>query len=242
MLKLKTDRENKGWVLHPFYILNNLRTMKLDTLKHKGRRNQLIELLKRKGIHDLNVLHALNEIPRHIFIDSAFEDFAYEDRAFPILSGQTISHPYTVAFQTQLLHVQKGEKVLEIGTGSGYQTAVLVALGAQVFTIERQKELFDFSKNILKKIHFSPKHQIFGDGYQGLPSFAPFDKIIVTAGAPVLPKKLLEQLSVGGVMVIPIGNKEQKMYTILRLDDKNFETLEFGEYQFVPMLEKRELG
>ncbi len=213
--------------------------MKGDTLKHKGKRNQLINLLRQKGITDEVVLDAVNQVPRHLFMDSIFEDLAYEDRAFPILSGQTISHPYTVAFQTQLLHVQKGEKILEIGTGSGYQAAVLVALGAQVYTIERQKELFEFSKNILKKIHFSPKHQTFGDGYQGLPSFAPFDKIIVTAGAPTMPKKLLEQLLVGGVMVIPIGEKEQKMYTVLKLDENTFETLEFGDYQFVPMLENR---
>lgn len=213
--------------------------MKQDTLKHKGKRNKLINLLKQKGINDEIVLNALNKIPRHLFIDSIFEDLAYEDRAFPILSNQTISHPFTVAFQTQLLHVQKGEKVLEIGTGSGYQTSVLVALGAQVFTIERQKELFEFSKRILKKINFTPKHQIFGDGYLGLPSFAPFDKIIVTAGVPTMPKKLLEQLAVGGVMVIPIGEKEQKMYTVLKLDEKTFETMEFGDYQFVPMLENR---
>jgi protein-L-isoaspartate(D-aspartate) O-methyltransferase len=216
--------------------------MKRDTLKHKGKRNQLINLLRQKGITDEVVLNAINQVPRHVFIDSIFEDLAYEDRAFPILSGQTISHPYTVAFQSQLLHVQKGEKILEIGTGSGYQTAVLVALGAQVYTIERQKELFEFSKNILKNIYFSPKLQTFGDGYQGLPSFAPFDKIIVTAGAPNMPKKLLEQLSVGGIMVIPIGEKEQKMYTVLKLDENTFETLEFGDYQFVPMLENREIG
>ncbi|MCT6868702.1 protein-L-isoaspartate(D-aspartate) O-methyltransferase [Apibacter sp.] len=213
--------------------------MKEDTLKHKGKRNKLINLLKQKGITDEIVLNALNKIPRHLFIDSIFEDLAYEDRAFPILSNQTISHPYTVAFQTQLLHIQKGEKVLEIGTGSGYQTAVLVALGAQVYTIERQKELFDFSKKILRKINFLPKHQIFGDGYLGLPSFAPFDKIIITAGVPTMPKKLLEQLTIGGVMVIPIGEKEQKMYTVLKLDENTFETMEFGDYQFVPMLENR---
>jgi protein-L-isoaspartate(D-aspartate) O-methyltransferase len=213
--------------------------MKQDTLKHKGKRNKLINLLKQKGINDDIVLNALNKIPRHLFIDSIFEDLAYEDRAFPILSNQTISHPYTVAFQTQLLHIQKGEKVLEIGTGSGYQTSVLVALGAQVFTIERQKELFEFSKKILRKINFTPKHQIFGDGYLGLPSFAPFDKIIVTAGVPTMPKKLLEQLAIGGIMVIPIGEKEQKMYTVLKLDENTFETMEFGNYQFVPMLENR---
>ncbi|TWP22941.1 protein-L-isoaspartate(D-aspartate) O-methyltransferase [Apibacter muscae] len=215
--------------------------MALDTLKHKGKRNKLIQLLRSKGIGDEMVLEAMNQVPRHLFIDSIFEDLAYEDKAFPILSGQTISHPYTVAFQTQLLHVQRGEKILEIGTGSGYQTAVLVALGAQVFTIERQKELFEFSKKILKKIHFPPKYQTFGDGYQGISSFAPFDKIIVTAGAPNVPKMLLQQLAIGGIMVIPIGDEAQKMYTILKLDINTFETMEFGDYQFVPMLENKEL-
>lgn len=215
--------------------------MALDTLKHKGKRNKLIQLLRTKGIGDEMVLEAMNQVPRHLFIDSIFEDLAYEDKAFPILSGQTISHPYTVAFQTQLLHVQRGEKILEIGTGSGYQTAVLVALGAQVFTIERQKELFEFSKKILKKIHFPPKYQTFGDGYQGISSFAPFDKIIVTAGAPNVPKILLQQLAIGGIMVIPIGDEAQKMYTILKLDINTFETMEFGDYQFVPMLENKEL-
>ncbi|TWP26176.1 protein-L-isoaspartate(D-aspartate) O-methyltransferase [Apibacter muscae] len=215
--------------------------MALDTLKHKGKRNKLIQLLRSKGIGDEMVLEAMNQVPRHLFIDSIFEDLAYEDKAFPILSGQTISHPYTVAFQTQLLHVQRGEKILEIGTGSGYQTAVLVALGAQVFTIERQKELFEFSKKILKKIHFPPKYQTFGDGYQGISCFAPFDKIIVTAGAPNVPKMLLQQLAIGGIMVIPIGDEAQKMYTILKLDINTFETMEFGDYQFVPMLENKEL-
>lgn len=216
-------------------------TLKGDTLKHQGRRNQLVELLKTKGINDKNTLNAINKIPRHLFLDSVFDEYAYEDTAFPILAQQTISHPYTVAFQTQLLHIQPGEKILEIGTGSGYQTAVLVAMGAQVYTVERQKDLFDFSKNMLRKIHFTPKHQSFGDGYQGLPSFAPFDKIIVTAGAPQMPKTLLKQLDIGGIMVIPIGEVEQKMYTVLKLDNVHFETMEFGDYQFVPMLQKREV-
>ena len=160
--------------------------MPVDEFKHKGKRKQLMELLYRKGIEDEKVLKAMNNIPRHLFIDSAFEEFAYRDEAFPIASGQTISHPYTVAFQTSLLHVHEGEKVLEIGTGSGYQTAVLVELGAEVFSIERQKELYDFSRLILNKINKKPRYQTFGDGYKGLPAFAPFDKIIVTAGAPYL--------------------------------------------------------
>ncbi|ADX67894.1 MULTISPECIES: protein-L-isoaspartate(D-aspartate) O-methyltransferase [Weeksella] len=211
--------------------------MPVDEFKHKGKRKQLMELLYRKGIEDEKVLKAMNNIPRHLFIDSAFEEFAYRDEAFPIASGQTISHPYTVAFQTSLLHVHEGEKVLEIGTGSGYQTAVLVELGAEVFSIERQKELYDFSRLILNKINKKPRYQTFGDGYKGLPAFAPFDKIIVTAGAPYLPEELLKQLKLGGIMVIPIGKENQKMYTYLRLDDHNFEVLEFGDYQFVPMLE-----
>ncbi len=211
--------------------------MPVDEFKHKGKRKQLMELLYRKGIEDEKVLQAMNNIPRHLFIDSAFEEFAYRDEAFPIASGQTISHPYTVAFQTSLLHVHEGEKVLEIGTGSGYQTAVLVELGAEVFSVERQKELYDFSKLILNKIKKKPRYQAFGDGYKGLPAFAPFDKIIVTAGAPYLPEELLKQLKLGGIMVIPIGKENQKMYTYLRLDDNNFEVLEFGDYQFVPMLE-----
>lgn len=211
--------------------------MPVDEFKHKGKRKQLIEILHRKGIEDESVLKAMNMIPRHLFIDSAFEEYAYRDEAFPIAAGQTISHPYTVAFQTSLLHVHEGEKILEIGTGSGYQAAVLVAMGANVYTIERQKELYDFSRQILNKIKFKPKYQTFGDGYKGLPAFAPFDKIIVTAGAPELPQELLKQLRVGGILVIPIGVKNQKMFTYLRLNENDFEVFEFGDYQFVPMIE-----
>lgn len=212
--------------------------MPVDEFKHKGKRKQLLELLMKKGIEDKNVLEAMNMVPRHLFMDSAFEEYAYRDEAFPIAAGQTISHPYTVAFQTSLLHVNEGDKILEIGTGSGYQTAVLVAMGADVFSIERQKDLYDYSRIILNKIKFKPKYQTFGDGYKGLPAFAPFDKIIVTAGAPELPQELLKQLKVGGILVIPIGVTNQKMYTYLRLDENNFEVFEFGDYQFVPMLEK----
>ena len=164
--------------------------MPVDDFKHQGRRKMLVDLLSSKGIEDRKVLEAINIVPRHLFLDSAFVEFAYRDEAFPIAAGQTISHPFTVAFQTQLLDVHPNEKVLEIGTGSGYQTAVLVAIGAEVFTIERQKELFDFSKIILKKINLEPRYQTYGDGYKGLPSFAPFDKIIVTAGAPEIPNDL----------------------------------------------------
>ena len=200
----------------------------------------LVDLLSSKGIEDMKVLEAINIVPRHLFLDSAFVEFAYRDEAFPIAAGQTISHPFTVAFQTQLLDVHPNEKVLEIGTGSGYQTAVLVAIGAEVFTIERQKELFDFSKIILKKINLEPRYQTYGDGYKGLPSFAPFDKIIVTAGAPEIPKDLLHQLKVGGVMVIPVGEKSQQMIVIIRLNEDQFEKYEFGDFKFVPMLESRD--
>ena len=200
----------------------------------------LVDLLSSKGIEDMIVLEAINIVPRHLFLDSAFVEFAYRDEAFPIAAGQTISHPFTVAFQTQLLDVHPNEKVLEIGTGSGYQTAVLVAIGAEVFTIERQKELFDFSKIILKKINLEPRYQTYGDGYKGLPSFAPFDKIIVTAGAPEIPKDLLHQLKVGGVMVIPVGEKSQQMIVIIRLNEDQFEKYEFGDFKFVPMLESRD--
>ena len=210
-----------------------------DSFKHKGNRRKLIELLRQKGIEDENVLAAMNSIPRHLFMNSAFEDHAYEDKAFPIAADQTISHPYTVAFQSSLLHVQPEDKILEVGTGSGYQTAVLVAMGAKVYTIERQKALVDFSRNMLNEINLSPYYQTFGDGYKGLPSFAPFDKIIVTAGSPKIPSLLLQQLKPGGIAVIPIGENNQKMFTFLRVDERKYEQMEFGDYQFVPMLEHR---
>ena len=214
--------------------------MSIDDFKNKGRRKMLVDQLRDKGIENETVLQAINLIPRHLFIDSAFSEFAYRDEAFPIAAGQTISHPFTVAFQTQLLDIKPKEKVLEIGTGSGYQTAVLVVMGAEVYTIERQKELFDFSKVILRNIGTEPRYQTYGDGYKGLPTYAPFDKIIVTAGAPEIPKELLKQLKIGGIMVIPVGDQSQKMITIIRLDEGNFEMYEFGNFQFVPMLESRE--
>lgn len=210
-----------------------------DEFKHKGRRRQLIETLRNKGIEDENVLEAMNKIPRHFFLDSAFEEFAYQDMAFPIAAGQTISHPYTVAAQSSLLHLSAGEKVLEVGTGSGYQAAVLVAMGIDVYTIERQKELFDFSQRMFKKIKLHPKYATYGDGYKGLPSFAPFDRIIVTAGASTIPSALLKQLKTGGIMVIPVGDENnQTMTAILRLGENQFEKTEFGDCQFVPMLER----
>jgi len=212
----------------------------IDDFKHKGKREQLIRALREKGVENELVLEAMNKVPRHLFMNSAFEEFAYQDKAFPIAAGQTISHPFTVAKQSSLLNVCKGDKVLEIGTGSGYQTAVLVSMGAEVYTIERQKELFDFSQLIFKKIRIKPKYATFGDGYQGMPAFAPFDRIIVTAGSPTIPKTLLKQLKIGGIMVIPIGKAQQMMTAFLRINEKDFEKMEFGDCQFVPMLEKKE--
>lgn len=213
----------------------------MDSFKHKGKRQKLMGLLKQKGIDDEHVLQAMNQVPRHLFMNSAFVDHAYEDKAFPIAAGQTISQPYTVAFQSSLLNLKPDEKVLEVGTGSGYQTAVLVAMGAQVYTIERQKALFDFSKKILQKVDLTPKYQTFGDGYKGLPSFAPFDKIIVTAGAPRIPALLVQQLKIGGLAIIPIGDKVQKMTTLLRVNEKKYEQMEFGDFSFVPMLKEKDV-
>ena len=209
-----------------------------DLFVHKGKRKILVDYLRdRIGISDENVLKAMNEVPRHLFIESIFEDFAYEDRAFPIAANQTISHPSTVAEQSELLELNSGEKVLEIGTGCGYQTAVLVAMNALVYTIERQKDLFDFSKKKLWEMNLSPKFQSFGDGFAGLPTFAPFDKIVVTCGAENLPTELLKQLKIGGKMVIPMGKTdEQILYRFTKISEKEFEKEEFGAYKFVPML------
>ncbi|WP_293872046.1 protein-L-isoaspartate(D-aspartate) O-methyltransferase [Flavobacterium sp.] len=210
-----------------------------NTSKHEGLRNQLAKLLEDKGIKDKKVLEAIKKIPRHLFLDSSFEDFAYLDKAFPIGAEQTISQPYTVAFQSQLLAIKKGEKILEIGTGSGYQTAVLCLLGATVYTIERQTELFKKTKLLLPKLGINPKHLSFGDGYKGLPNHAPFDSIIVTAGAPVIPKPLMAQLKIGGKLVIPIGEKIQIMTMLIRKNETQFEKHEFGNFKFVPLLENK---
>lgn len=209
-----------------------------DTFLHKGKRKKLVDYLRNNiGITDELVLKAMNEIPRHLFLESIFEDYAYEDRAFPIMSQQTISHPSTVAEQTELLELKEKEKVLEIGTGSGYQTAVLVAMNALVYTVERQKELHTFAQQKLRKMHLSPKFQSFGDGFAGLPTFAPFDKILVTCGAEVLPTELLKQMKVGGKMVIPMGKtEEQILYRFTKISPTEFEKEEFGRYKFVPML------
>jgi protein-L-isoaspartate(D-aspartate) O-methyltransferase len=210
-----------------------------DTNKHQGLRNQLAKVLEEKGIVDKNVLEAIKKIPRHLFLNSSFEDFAYQDKAFPIGAGQTISQPYTVAFQSQLLEVKKGDKILEIGTGSGYQTAVLCTMGATVYTIERQNELFKSTSLLLPKLGIRPKHISFGDGYKGLPNYAPFDSIIVTAGAPIIPKPLMAQLKVGGRLVIPVGENEQIMTLLIRKNETQFEKHEFGDFKFVPLLENK---
>ncbi|MGJ8745737.1 protein-L-isoaspartate(D-aspartate) O-methyltransferase [Polaribacter sp.] len=210
-----------------------------DTAKHQGLRNQLATILKAKGITDKNVLNAVREIPRHLFIDSSFEAHAYQDKAFPIAADQTISQPYTVAFQSQTLSIKKGDKVLEIGTGSGYQTAVLLALKAEVYTIERQHELFKKTSLFLPILGYNPKKFIFGDGYKGLKDQAPFDKIIVTAGAPFVPKPLLSQLKIGGMLLIPVGDATQIMTLFIRKSAKEFEKQELGDFAFVPMLEER---
>lgn len=210
-----------------------------DTTKHQGLRNQLANVLAAKGITDTKVLEAVRKIPRHLFMDSSFEAHAYQDKAFPIAAEQTISQPYTVAFQSEVLEIQPGEKVLEIGTGSGYQTAVLLELGAEVYSIERQHELFKKTSMFLPKLGYRPKRFIFGDGYKGLPEEAPFDKIIVTAGAPYVPKPLLAQIKVGGRLLIPVGDKEQVMTLFIRKSPKEFEKHELGDFRFVPMLKEK---
>ncbi|MFV9551273.1 protein-L-isoaspartate(D-aspartate) O-methyltransferase [Algibacter sp. PT7-4] len=210
-----------------------------DTFKHQGLRQQLVNVLKNKGITDANVLNAIGKIPRHLFMDSSFLDHAYQDKAFPIAADQTISQPYTVAFQSELLQIKPGDKILEIGTGSGYQTAVLCLLGAKVYSIERQNELFKKTSKFLPKLGYRAKKLIFGDGYIGLKEEAPFDGIIVTAGAPFVPKPLLSQLKIGGKLVIPVGDNVQVMTMFTRKGAKEFEQEEFGEFRFVPLLEDK---
>jgi protein-L-isoaspartate(D-aspartate) O-methyltransferase len=210
-----------------------------DTFKHKGLRKQLVTVLVTKGITNAAVLEAIGAIPRHLFMDSSFLDHAYQDKAFPIAASQTISQPYTVAFQSELLEVKPGDKILEIGTGSGYQTAVLCLLGAHVYSIERQLELFKKTSQFLPKIGYVAKRLIFGDGYKGLKEEAPFDSIIVTAGAPFVPKPLLSQLKIGGRLVIPVGDKDQVMTLYIRKGAKEFEKHELGSFKFVPLLENK---
>ena len=202
-------------------------------------RNKLAEVLVAKGISDKNVLEAIRTIPRHLFMDSSFEGHAYQDKAFPIAADQTISQPYTVAFQSQLLEVKHDQNILEIGKGSGYQTAVLLLLRAKVYTIERQLELFKKTKIFFRKMGYRPKKMIFGDGYKGLPEQAPYDGIIVTAGAPEVPRALMSQLKIGGRLVIPVGTDDQIMTLFIRKSEKEFEKKEFGSFRFVPLLENK---
>ena len=213
-----------------------------DNYRHKGMRKQLVDLLRAKGISDEKVLSAINEVPRHVFLDSSFVELAYQDQAFPIGSGQTISQPHTVAFQSQLLNLQPGMKVLEIGTGSGYQACVLAAMGAKVFSIERQRNLFFKTKEILERLPFRVK-TFLGDGFEGLPTYAPFDRIIITAGAPNIPQALVDQMKTGAIMVIPMDNSEgegQKMLRLTKMEDGALRQEEFGDFRFVPML--KEIG
>jgi len=210
-----------------------------DAYLHKGLRNQLVGLLKEKGITDTAVLDAIGSIPRHFFLDSAFDRIAYEDRAFPIAADQTISQPYTVAYQTQLLDIQPGDKVLEIGTGSMYQTTVLAQMGAKVFTIERQKQLFDQTAKYIFREQYPTIYFHFGDGFEGLPEFAPFDKILITAAAPAVPEKLWHQLKTGGKMVIPLDESDatQRMLRLTKKRDGKEKRESFEAFSFVPMLE-----
>ena len=214
----------------------------VDSFRHQGMRKQLVEELKGKGIKDQNVLDAINKIPRHQFLDTAFVNFAYQDKAFPIGSGQTISQPFTVAIQSQLLEVKPNERILEVGTGSGYQAAVLSLLNAEVFTIERQRELFLRTKEFLPQLGYNCMF-VYGDGYKGLPKFAPFDKIIITCGAPFIPDELLAQLKVGGRMVAPIGDGDvQLMHLIEKISETENKITTHGNFSFVPMLNDRDNG
>ena len=210
-----------------------------DTHQHKGMRKQLVDILKENGITNKEVLEAINAIPRHFFLDSAFDRIAYEDRAFPIGEGQTISQPYTVAFQTQLLQIKRFEKVLEIGTGSMYQTTVLAELGAKVFTIERQKKLYDQHKNYYFKSKYLNVKFFYGDGFKGLPTYGPFDKVLITAAAPSIPPLLIDQLKPGGMMVLPVDEegKNQRMLRITKQADGSLLEEKFHNFSFVPMLE-----
>lgn len=209
----------------------------IDTFQHKGQRRKLVQLLQKKGITDVKVLAAIDAVPRHwFFVNTGIEHMAYVDQAFPILAGQTISQPFTVAVQSQLLEVKKRDKILEIGTGSGYQAAVLTEMGAKVFSIERQKELFDYTSRILPKLGFAVQC-FLGDGYRGQKNYGPYDKIIITAAAPYIPDALKEQLKIGGYLVVPLGEgKSQKMLRLTKISDDEFKAEEFGNFAFVPML------
>ncbi len=207
-----------------------------DTYRHKGLREQLVSELKEKGIPDERVLAAIEVVPRHFFLDKAFDKWAYVDKAFPIGNDQTISQPYTVAYQTTLLEVQKKDKILEVGTGSGYQAAILAVMGAMVYTVERQEALFRKASKLLDQMGFRNIRTFWRDGFKGLPEFAPFDKIIVTAGAPEVPEALKKQLKVGGLLVIPVGENIQKMLTLRRLGEEDYEETILDSFRFVPLL------
>jgi protein-L-isoaspartate(D-aspartate) O-methyltransferase len=209
-----------------------------DSYRHQGLRRKLVDEIRQKGIRDARILETIGTIPRHLFLDSSFVEFAYQDKPFPIGSGQTISQPYTVAFMTELLEVQKGHKILEVGTGSGYQACVLLALGAKVYTIERQRQLYLKTKAFLPEIGYRP-HFFYGDGYKGLPAFQPFDSIIVTAGAPEIPEALKHQLKTGGRLVIPVGSGSQTMIRVIRVSETEFRTEHHGAFRFVPMLKDK---
>lgn len=212
-----------------------------DSYKYKGLRKQLVDSLRYKGITSTEVLRAIERVPRHFFFDSSFLAFAYEDKPFPIGAGQTISQPYTVAFQSELLNFKKGDKVLEVGTGSGYQASILVEMGAKVFSVERQRSLYKKTKKLLNNIGYKVRCY-YGDGYKGLPGYAPFQSIIVTAGAPYIPQALLEQLSVNGTLVIPVGDTIQTMTTVKRISETEYLREEHGQFRFVPLLEDLDSG
>ena len=212
----------------------------IDSYKHKGLRKQLVETIRKKGIEDINVLNAIENVPRHFFFDSSFLNFAYEDKAFPIGAGQTISQPYTVAFQTELMEIKKGDKVLEVGTGSGYQACILAEMGARVYSVERQKSLYSKALKFIPSIGYIVK-LFYGDGYTGLPAFAPFDKIIVTAGAPFIPDALIEQLKPGGKLVLPLGGGGSQVMTLIeKKGERDFRRSDHGLFVFVPMLGGKE--
>lgn len=207
-----------------------------DSFRHKGLRKKLIDSIRSKGIMNEDVLEALGRVPRHLFMDSSFVNFSYTDKAFPIAAGQTISQPYTVAFQTELLEVKRHLKVLEVGTGSGYQTAVLLELGARVYTIERQRQLFLDAQKTLGPLNYKPIF-FYGDGYEGLPAYQPYDRILITAAAPEIPKLLLDQLAIGGILVVPEGDRHgQRMVRVVRESEDHFERSEHGHFSFVPLL------
>lgn len=211
----------------------------VDNYREQGARKKLVDELRKKGIEDENVLRAIGKVPRHFFFDETFWNQAYKDIAFPIGEGQTISQPYTVAYQTELLHIKKGDKVLEIGTGSGYQACVLVEVGAKVFTIERQEKLFERTRNLLPRMGYK-MHFFLGDGSKGIASHAPYDKIIVTAGAPTVPETLMAQLKIGGTLVIPVGDeKSQQMVTILKIGENDYERHVLDTFRFVPLVGER---